>query len=193
MRRRFDSFRWYHASKLEHDGPPKASVASSILAGASHDAEWSSLVARRAHNPKVARFESRLRNLGFKRRKMQYDSTMAYKNPEDRKAAAKRHYEANKDAYKRRAKEWTAQQRPRLRALVIKSKAVPCLDCGERYPTPVMEFDHVRGDKLYDIANAVTHGVSIETLQAEINKCEVVCANCHRLRTMSRGEPVPEV
>ncbi len=58
----------------------------------------------------------------------------------------------------------------------------PCVDCGESDPT-VLEFDHVRGKKKSDITMLAGQGYSIETVQEEINKCEVRCANCHRKKT----------
>ena len=59
----------------------------------------------------------------------------------------------------------------------------PCVDCGERDPL-VLEFDHLR-DKDFDIARGYVD-CSLEKLLAEISKCEVVCANCHRRRTVTR-------
>lgn len=56
-----------------------------------------------------------------------------------------------------------------------------CVDCPETDPV-VLEFDHVRGKKLHDVAKLVSHGYRIETIQAEIDKCEVRCANCHKRR-----------
>jgi hypothetical protein len=55
-----------------------------------------------------------------------------------------------------------------------------CVDCGESDPI-VLDFDHVRGEKLYDVSSMASY--SLETLQAEIDKCEVRCANCHRRKT----------
>ncbi len=62
----------------------------------------------------------------------------------------------------------------------------PCLDCHVCYPYPIMEFDHVRGSKLRDVSDLVHRGVSVRILQREIDKCDLVCANCHRYRTHSR-------
>lgn len=66
-------------------------------------------------------------------------------------------------------------------------KARPCHDCGVTFPHYAMDFDHVpeRGPKLFTIASNL--GRSIEVLEAEIAKCDLVCANCHRSRTHHRG------
>ena len=58
----------------------------------------------------------------------------------------------------------------------------PCVDCGETDPV-VLEFDHLR-DKVKNVS-AMLRG-RLSRLIAEIEKCEVVCANCHRRRTAAR-------
>ena len=65
------------------------------------------------------------------------------------------------------------------------AKNVPCKDCGLRYPPICMDFDHVRGEKKRNVAHFIFTG-SFKSMQDEIAKCEVVCANCHRLRTAAR-------
>lgn len=47
-----------------------------------------------------------------------------------------------------------------------------------------MDFDHVRGEKAFSIAVRYVH--SLDKLFAEIEKCDIVCANCHRIRTQAR-------
>jgi hypothetical protein len=49
-----------------------------------------------------------------------------------------------------------------------------------------MDFDHVTGEKLDDICGMRMRTVSREAILAEIEKCEVVCATCHRARTHAR-------
>ncbi len=57
----------------------------------------------------------------------------------------------------------------------------PCIDCGEA-DAVCLEFDHVRGPKRGNIGTMLGDH-SWETIEAEIAKCEVRCANCHRRRT----------
>jgi hypothetical protein len=81
--------------------------------------------------------------------------------------------------------------RDRNREYVNKIKSTtPCTDCGRGYPPYVMQFDHLGEDKDRDIANLVASPVSLARLAAEIEKCEVVCANCHAERTHQRRQAV---
>lgn len=57
----------------------------------------------------------------------------------------------------------------------------PCVDCGET-DMVVLEWDHVRGKKLFDIGTGLKR-FSWESVLAELEKCERVCANCHKRRT----------
>jgi hypothetical protein len=61
----------------------------------------------------------------------------------------------------------------------------PCVDCGESDPV-VLEFDHVRGKKDGSISAMVSAGRPIAVIQAEIEKCDVRCANCHRETTVTQ-------
>jgi len=63
--------------------------------------------------------------------------------------------------------------------------AHPCVDCGEADPL-VLQFDHVRGVKRRDIA-AMLGTYPLPGIIAEVAKCEVRCARCHRRVTAVRG------
>ena len=102
-------------------------------------------------------------------------------------AAQRRHYARNSEAIKANVAKVNIQIRERNKAYVDGIKSItPCTDCGVVYPPYVMQFDHVGGDKRGAVANLVREGVSIETLQDEIDKCELVCGNCHAERTHAR-------
>jgi hypothetical protein len=62
----------------------------------------------------------------------------------------------------------------------------PCADCGESDPV-VLTFDHVRGTKRGNVSDMVRDGLGLETIKAEMEKCDVVCYNCHSLRTQERS------
>lgn len=62
-------------------------------------------------------------------------------------------------------------------------ESAPCTDCGVKYPSYVMQYDHIdRSTKTMNVARAV-HNYSWEKVLQEIAKCELVCANCHAERT----------
>jgi hypothetical protein len=62
--------------------------------------------------------------------------------------------------------------------------ADPVMNCGESFPPYVMDFDHRDpGKKLFAITTGSAHLMSREKLIIEIEKCDIVCANCHALRT----------
>ena len=62
-----------------------------------------------------------------------------------------------------------------------------CSECGEINPA-ALEFHHRDGNiKKHSIANMVSSGYSLELLQDEINKCDVLCANCHRIQEARNG------
>jgi hypothetical protein len=82
----------------------------------------------------------------------------------------------------------------RNRRLIRQAKDVSCADCGQRYPTYVMDFDHRPDEKkLFNLSIAAGQTrLSLEKIKAEIAKCAVVCANCHRMRTHRRKQELSE-
>ncbi len=64
-------------------------------------------------------------------------------------------------------------------------KTHPCVDCGN-IDLRVLDFDHVRGIKKYNVGEIIYYGYSWKTIYHEIEKCDVRCANCHRIKTLSK-------
>ena len=69
--------------------------------------------------------------------------------------------------------------------LLIELKSKPCADCHGIFPAYVMDFDHVRGEKKFGIAHGM-HNRPLDDVLLEIAKCNLVCSNCHRIRTHTR-------
>ncbi len=74
--------------------------------------------------------------------------------------------------------------REKNRTLMRDAKRAPCIDCGQIYPYYVMDFDHVRGAKVANISRMVSR--PLNAVIEEMEKCDVVCSNCHRERTFGR-------
>lgn len=111
---------------------------------------------------------------------------MAYLRKEDQAKAAARHYQANKDKMKARALAHTKRVKGEIRDMIRLLKGTtPCGDCGVQYPFYIMQFDHVRGTKKFNLGEA-RYWTSLARVQDEIAKCEIVCANCHAGRTYAR-------
>jgi hypothetical protein len=107
--------------------------------------------------------------------------------PEQRRDYAHRHYLANMELYKQRAVVSNKQAKIRNRENMLAYLLMhPCADCEERNPV-VLDFDHVKGKKEYNVAKMMNSSLSWSKILSEIAKCEVVCANCHRIRTAARA------
>lgn len=86
------------------------------------------------------------------------------------------------------------RERMRIRRADFRKKLIeikesnPCMDCGIQYPHHTMEYDHINKDKLMNVTHMLTGSRSWASIEREIAKCELVCANCHRARTFKRRE-----
>lgn len=104
------------------------------------------------------------------------------------RAARRRWYEKNKEAEKAKALTRKKELIKRNQDYINAIKASPCTDCGVSYPYYVMDFDHlVQKDKTELVSVLMRKPATLEVIQAEIDKCELVCSNCHRARTHTRS------
>lgn len=113
---------------------------------------------------------------------------MRIRDKEKQREYARRHYEVNREKMKTRAVESKKKQVQLLRDYVTRYKEErPCVDCDKSYPHYVMDLDHCNGKKITNVSTAIYRGWSLERLKQEIAKCEIRCANCHRIKTYSCG------
>lgn len=118
-------------------------------------------------------------------------SCFSYKNKEKKilqnkckacvKSYCKRHYKQNKEAYKKRASVNNKIYEERNRQELIKYlQQHPCEKCNVQ-DIEVLDFHHKdQKEKEHHISYMLHGGFSWKTILKEINKCQVVCANCHR-------------
>lgn len=106
---------------------------------------------------------------------------MPFKDKNKRLEYGRNHYRNNKQYYLDRNRV----NRAKLRMYVAQIKeSTPCTDCGKYYPHYVMDFDHL-SDKDGLIVDFIRR-YNLKALDNEIAKCEIVCSNCHRIRSYNR-------
>ena len=96
------------------------------------------------------------------------------------KIRSKKHYKENSEEYVKYRHNLKERNQ---RYIYNYLKNNPCINCGETNPI-VLEFDHIDPKtKEFGLGAAGQRRVSIKKIQEEINKCVVLCANCHRIKT----------
>ena len=100
-----------------------------------------------------------------------------------RSAYGKLHYEKNREKYRTRKRRPHQAQRHEYWSWVMNYLTThPCVDCGETDPV-VLQFDHRDGTTKVGTVGLMLNRASWDDLLREIGKCDVRCANCHRVRT----------
>jgi len=93
----------------------------------------------------------------------------------------------NREYYRRNREYLLEKQRGKNRRLAANrrkwlveyKRTLSCVRCGENHPATLTFHHRKSSDKKFEIGNAVALGVSLEKIIAEIEKCDVLCANCH--------------
>lgn len=106
----------------------------------------------------------------------------------------KAQYRRNTEKLKERVGAWRQKSGygDKLYEQLIKirddAKGGPCVDCNGKFDPVCMDFDHRPGETKLGCVSAMfaRRRVSLEVIMEEIKKCDLVCSNCHRLRTKAR-------
>ena len=105
---------------------------------------------------------------------------MSYKDKVKQREAQRQHYKLNRDNYLERIAKRVALNKSYVDQV---KKESGCVDCGYNNLL-CLEFHHMR-NKTDTISNMVKKGYGLETIKKEVDKCVVLCANCHRLRHLT--------
>lgn len=102
---------------------------------------------------------------------------MPYSDPTRQAAAQQRHYESNKVAFMDRNRARRAERKAWFLKVVLAGRSCPC---GEADPV-VLDFHHRdQAHKTSEVRKMLNEFRSKEVILAEVAKCDVLCANCHR-------------
>jgi len=109
---------------------------------------------------------------------------MPYKDKEERLAYRRRWYAKNRDSEKDHVKRRKARIREWFKDHKLSLK---CIKCGESHPATI-DFHHSHGKKEKSISKMVADGYSIFRISEELEKCEVLCSNCHRKKHLKNNK-----
>ena len=109
---------------------------------------------------------------------------MSARKPEQPKAGTPEYQRWRRKQDPSRHRKHLSNHARRRRDFLAEMKNVPCADCEGEFPPECMDFDHVRGEKSFEIGTGLR--TTMENLENEIDKCDVVCSNCHRIRSNQR-------
>lgn len=95
---------------------------------------------------------------------------------------AKEHYLKNGGVRKEVIYASRIKRQKEARLFILEKLKLGCSVCPEKDPI-VLEFDHISGKKKYNLSKMVSDGMSITKIENELEKCQILCANCHRRKT----------
>lgn len=108
---------------------------------------------------------------------------MPYKDPEKKRAYLRKRYASLSPEKKRELQEKANNRANEIRRYVDSVKMERgCIDCGYKEHPAALDFDHVHGEKVI----LVSFAKSKKRADEEMAKCEVRCANCHRIKSWER-------
>ena len=113
---------------------------------------------------------------------------MPYKNLEEKKKYQKKYqkewYERNKEKRKKQVRAYNKIYIQKSLEYVNQyKKDKKCCECHEDHPI-CLDFHHVGDDKEIEISRAIRQGWCLKKIQVEIDKCVIICSNCHRKRNL---------
>lgn len=106
---------------------------------------------------------------------------MPHKNRVIRKKYQKQWYQT----HKQETMEINRGKRAWIKFVLDFIRDFPCQDCGRKFPPECMDFDHLE-NKQFIISHEIRRRGSVDAVIEELMKCDLICSNCHRIRTQWR-------
>ncbi len=107
---------------------------------------------------------------------------MTSKSSEEIRKYNRRYYLENREHLLKKQKEKNQRLAKKRRQWIADyKKELECIRCGENHPATLTFHHKDSSEKEFEIGNALALGVSLKRILAEIEKCEVLCANCHAI------------
>jgi len=116
-----------------------------------------------------------------------------FENRERMRELRKKWYENNKDSERDKAKVRQKKRRDDFNEWYYDYKSkLSCIRCGFSHPA-ALDFHHRdRGDKEFD-PSRMRDSTNKKKFLLEIEKCDVLCANCHRIHHYNENNNIPQV
>lgn len=110
-----------------------------------------------------------------------YNDRYKAKHPERMKAHNKAYRERNATTIRVKASKWQKEKGRANKLKAIEYKGGKCMDCNNVFPACCYDFHHI-DPKIKDSGIARIMGRDFENIKLELDKCVLLCANCHRIR-----------
>jgi NAD-dependent dihydropyrimidine dehydrogenase PreA subunit len=114
-------------------------------------------------------------------KRKEYNNRYEQKHPERAKEHRKRYEEKHIDQIRKRASAWQKEKGRKNKLKAIEYLGGHCADCKNEFPPYVYDFHHL-DPTIKDSNIARIMGRKWENIVSELDKCILLCANCHRIR-----------
>lgn len=119
-------------------------------------------------------------------KRKEYNDRYEQKHPEKAKENRKRYEEKHINQIRKRASTWQKEKGRQNKLKAIAYLGGYCTDCGNEFPPYVYDFHHL-DPTIKDSTIAQIMGRKWENIVSELDKCVLLCANCHRIRENKEG------
>ena len=82
-----------------------------------------------------------------------------------------------------------SNKRQALKRRAVEHLGDKCAHCNQSFPDECYDFHHL-SDKKHDVGKLTHATKKWETILEEINKCILLCANCHRIHHYNNGSTI---